>query len=110
MSRWAWGELKNGGIRICRCGEVTLEDEMHACTLGEEKMSDGNEGLKHLTSVEDTKANMDTGRMGYRIMQGVIEEGGTMEEAIIILTSFFTGMFVGASQASKDKDEETPSS
>lgn len=35
--KWAWGELKNGGIRICEaCGEVTLEDEMHLCSEGEQ--------------------------------------------------------------------------
>ena len=33
MGGWAFGELKNGGIRICECGEVTLEDDTHWCDL-----------------------------------------------------------------------------
>lgn len=33
MPGFAFGELKNGGIRICKCGEVTLEDDTHWCDL-----------------------------------------------------------------------------
>ena len=38
MPKMAFGELKNGGIRICKCGVTTLEDEMHYCLL--DKMED----------------------------------------------------------------------
>lgn len=30
---YRFGKLVNGGIRICDCGEVTLEDERHLCPI-----------------------------------------------------------------------------
>lgn len=35
--RYRFGRLVSGGIRICGCGEVTLEDERHLCPLTDEE-------------------------------------------------------------------------
>ena len=74
-------------------------------------MSDEKSPHHLITNIEDKTANMDMGRMGYQMMQGAMEEGATMEEAIIILTAYFAGMFTGvAEQNRKDKENEADAS
>lgn len=105
--KYVFGELK-GDLRFCECGDVSTEWEMHVCPLTEVEVPDEPKSPHHLiTNIEDKTANMDMGRMGYQMMQGAMEEGATMEEAIIILTAYFAGMFTGvAEQNRKDKENE----
>ncbi len=100
MPKWAFGELK-GDIRICKCGEVTLEDEMHLCRL-EDKVTENP-----MKQIEDTKALMDIGKMGLNILRGAIEDGATPVEAATVLSSYYAGMFMSAKD---NEDEEAPSS
>lgn len=104
MPRWNFGKLMNGGIRICECGEVTLEDEMHVCILGDKMTNDP------ITEIEDEKTWLDFGKQGYLILSGAIEAGATTFEAIQVLTGFYAGMFKGVQEAPKEDNEETPPS
>ena len=105
MPKWGWGKLENGGIRICECGEITLEDEMHVCTLGD-KVTDNP-----IDKIEDTKAWIDFGRMAYFAFSGAIDEGATHQEAFWCVVAYFAGMNIGAANPMpKDENEETPSS
>lgn len=98
MPKWAFGELRNGGIRICKCGVVTLEDEMHICKLEDEMTDDP------ITKIEDEKTWKDLGKQAFLVMQGAMEEGATAEEATTILMAFYAGMFKGV-QKDDDKEE-----
>ena len=104
---YRFGELKSGGIRICECGEFTLEDESHLCVLTDVDVPDPNDGIKHIVDLEDAKAMKDMGKMGKGVYDGVIEEGGTIQEAVSVTAAYFAGMFMSVK---KDDDEETPSS
>lgn len=73
-------------------------------------MTDEKSPHHMITNIENKTANMDTGRMGYQIIQGAMEEGATPSEAISILTAYYASIFIAASELNKDKDEETPSS
>lgn len=61
-------------------------------------------------NIEDTKALMDIGKMGYFILQGAIEAGASDGEGYAILLAHYTAMFESARLANKEEDEETPSS
>lgn len=102
MPHWAYGELKNGGIRVCKCGEVTFEDEMHMCTLGEDMEPDP------ITEIQQQKDFEDIGKSAYLMKKGAIEAGATDFEAHMILVAWFSGMSAGSQI--KEEDEEAPSS
>lgn len=98
MPHWAFGELKNGGIRICKCGEVTLEDEMHVCKLGDKMEPDP------ITEIQQQKDFEDIGKSAYLMKKGAIEAGATEFEAHMVLVAWFAGM------SSSFKEEEDASS
>lgn len=107
MPRWSFGKLANGGIRICECGEITLEDEMHVCSLGDEMT--GNP----INELEDEKFWFDTGKQAYLIYTGAMEAGADGLEAAIIIAAYYQGMTQGVLSNNNEKeneDEETPSS
>lgn len=96
MSKWAWGELQNYGIRICKCGEVTLEDEMHICRL--------EDGVEDEPDADFDAFDMATaGKMGLGLYRAVIRDGGNAFEAFNVTAAFFAGLFKGATA---EKEEE----
>lgn len=96
MPHWAFGELKDGGIRICKCGEVTLEDEMHVCTLGEDMEPDP------ITEIQQTQDFIDVGKSAYLMRKGAMEAGASDFEAHMILVAWFSGM---TSKIEKDEED-----
>ena len=107
MSKWTFGELQDENIRICaRCGEVTLEDEMHVCRR-EDKVTDKDP----LSKIEDKAGMMDMGRMGYYVYCGAMEEGATEQEALTIMIGYFAGIAASNNfRPNQENDEEAPSS
>lgn len=101
MPHWAFGRLVHGGIRICDCGEITLEYELHICTLGEEM--DKNP----ITELEDKTGMRDMGRMGYLVMQGAKDEGATNEEALTVMIGYFAGIAASNNYTHKEDDEHS---
>lgn len=101
MPKWAWGELQNYGIRICPCGEVTLEDEMHICTLEDDEVPDDDAPDFNLSDlgVFDMAA---AGKMGLGLYRSVLRDGGTAIEAFNVTAAFFAGLFKGASEDKKE--------
>ena len=106
--RYVFGELK-GDIRICKCGEVTLEDDMHLCKLTEVEVPDENSPHEFMAAMEDKKGLQDFGRMGLHILTGAKLEGATDLEAFLILKGFFAGIS-SATTNTDESDEKTPSS
>lgn len=100
--RYVFGELKDGGIRICKCGEVTLEDDMHLCKLTEEEVTDENP----LDVIENESFWKDTGKQGLLIYRGAVEAGATSLEAATVLRGFYAGMFKGVLDNKEEDDEE----
>lgn len=103
MPKWAWGELADGGIRVCSCGVVTLEDEMHVCILGGDEVADDETpefpdfgGMEYAGQIA---------KMGLTIMRGVTRDGGSPQEAFTVTAAFFAGMFAG-NLTPKDENED----
>ena len=103
MPHWGWGKLTNGGIRICDCGEVTLEDEMHVCTLG-----DDMDNENPITQIQQQKDFTDIGKSAYLMLRGALDEGASLKEAIGVVAAWFEGMF--RANAEDTDESETPSS
>lgn len=101
MPKWAWRELQNSGIRICKCGEVTLEDEMHLCRL-EDEVEEGDPEVPDMSEFGafDMAA---AGKMGLGLYRAVIRDGGNALEAFNVTAAFFAGLFKGAN-AEKEED------
>lgn len=104
MPGWAFGELKNYGIRICKdCGEATLEDDMHWCPKKEAIMEPDP-----ITQIQQEKDFEDIGRSGYLMLKGAMAEGASFREAMAVVSAWFQGMFASASGT--EEDEEASSS
>lgn len=59
-----------------------------------------------ITDIENKKANMDMGALGYQVYSGAKLESGNWREALLIAVAFYRGMF-GASGDSEPEDGET---
>lgn len=66
--------------------------------------------LKYMDILEDIKAMQDIGKMGYHIFAGALQEGATDQEAFLVVSAYYAGMFADAARQSRENDEETPSS
>jgi hypothetical protein len=62
------------------------------------------EGNKFMSELEQAKGMKDMGVMGFRIFNGAVEEGASVDQAVMIVAAFFTGMFTAGKEPSTDDD------
>jgi hypothetical protein len=55
-----------------------------------------------IRDIEDKKAQLDLGVMGFRVFQGAINEGARFEDAIGIVSAYFYGLFKSAQESNKE--------
>ena len=60
-----------------------------------------------LTDIENAKAQMDMGTMGFRVWKGAVEDGATFDEADRIVQAWYFGLFAANKlDDSKNTDSE----
>jgi hypothetical protein len=55
-----------------------------------------------INKIEDETMWKDTGRQAYLIMQGAMEEGASLKEAVTVMTAFYAGLFKGVMPETDD--------
>lgn len=59
-----------------------------------------------ITRIEDEKALLDFGKMGFLIYRGAVAEGATLEEAFRVTSAYFRGLVGGSLDGPTDKDKD----
>lgn len=57
-----------------------------------------------INDIEDIKALMDMGKMGYYIYRGALDEGASIIEAYRVTAAYFRGMFGGSGDSPSEDD------
>lgn len=61
-----------------------------------------------IVDIEDRKALMDMGKMGFTVMQGALEAGASQMEAINVLSCYYAGLFIAAKESNDgDSNDDT---
>lgn len=68
---------------------------------------EGNNPFNVLASLENTTALENLGEMGFHVLRGVRQSGGTFEDGFHILRAMYFAM-INSETIEEEEDEETP--